>query len=378
MPNNSPVAVLEISNTEITLPENKIVWSLANSYDIDKDGNHVPREFDYQVELNGVVVSTEVMGEFTNLTQGWYTIHAKITDKRGAYSGVTMAFEVKPENAIIISCAKLQGTFDEQVAAARLLGVTHMRINSVEMKNFKGDITGVQKWADAGFKIILNVTWSDANPAPFAKGNDLAIFKANFENLVSLCGDMVYCYVFENEQTNTTFYDYANYTIYDYLAELQVGIDVCQKYSKLCCDGGLHIKIIEQIMVGNLKKDNVIRQSQCISYFKTITYSGFKINVHHNFDSNAYATDQIMNCCNYLRTQTGKQIVSNEFHYEDCSPSFMATAYNEWKKAKVLFLSVWGGNQIAGMPIQPGSEADAINKGGALTELGAAWSKLIK
>jgi len=72
------------------------------------------------------------MGEFTDLAEGWYTVGAKITDKRGAYSGVTMSFQVKPEHAEIISCAKLQGTFDEQVAAAKLLETKQYNVSALD------------------------------------------------------------------------------------------------------------------------------------------------------------------------------------------------------------------------------------------------------
>lgn len=36
MANNNPVAVLTVDKTELILPDNKINWSLENSYDIDK------------------------------------------------------------------------------------------------------------------------------------------------------------------------------------------------------------------------------------------------------------------------------------------------------------------------------------------------------
>lgn len=274
--------------------------------------------------------------------------------------------------------AKLQGKVPEQIEAAKKLGITHIRPNSIELKSYNGDISGIKQWYDAGFKIVLNVNWSSANPAPFAKGKDLETFKEKFEQLVNDAGSMVEMYVIENEETNTTFYDYVNYTVDDYLAELQAAVDICEKSGKQITDGGLHIKIIEQIMLGNLKKDNVIRQNRCIEYFSYLNYDKFFINTHIEFADNQYSADLILNAIEYLRAQTGHDVVSNEWHTEKCTPSFVQKAVNEWVKAKIKYCMIWGGNYIAGEKFTGGSEADAVNKGKELTDMGGDYSTAIK
>lgn len=113
MPNIDPTAVIELSENEIQLPNKTITASMAESYDTDKDGNHVVRKnFRYEWQLDGRVVSNEIETTIELAEEGDHVITGKVTDNKGLFGIATETVKVKPEAKPVNTTSGVWGNGD--------------------------------------------------------------------------------------------------------------------------------------------------------------------------------------------------------------------------------------------------------------------------
>lgn len=243
----------------------------------------------------------------------------------------------------IIWGARLQGTPDEQRVAAKTLGVKAVRIANVEASTYTGYEKQIEEWYEQGFTIVVNFVWKTQNPAPFPKGADLTKFLNVLDQFLAKYGKMIKRVVIENEPTVRAFYDYNNYTIKDYIAQLSASIPIAEKYKVEITDGGTHIDLVQVLMNGGriTPGTNVSDVNEILNFEATVKSTYFYWNIHHAFKDGKYTKGQIAKVCAFMNTRTGHRGGSNEWHIEHCPAGFMTIAVNEWKQADIDICFVW-------------------------------------
>lgn len=266
--------------------------------------------------------------------------------------------------------AKLQGSFDEQLAAANALGIKYIRPNGVDLSIYNGFEQGIDKWFDAGIGIVQNINYKESS-APIPYCTDLVWYRDILSQFLEVYAKKIDVAVIENEPQNDSYF---KGPISNYVAQLKVAVEVCHKYAVKITDGSINIAAVNMIAAGigkdkktgKYKNKNIQQTADLITAYKTIPLDW--VNVHAMISSKYHAGD-IMKAVKYLRAQTGHQVMSNEHHYESGTPDLLTNTINEWRDAEVAYCLVWGGGG--------GSPADALNTGGSLTALGTAYKNAI-
>jgi hypothetical protein len=162
-------------------------------------------------------------------------------------------------------------------------------------------------------------------------------------------------------------------------------VNVVSKYKTsgiLSSDGCSFIEYLNMIKSGSWSSrydSKISNQKKLIEAYKTIAFD--YVNVHYSIKDNVLDSGFIKAGVDYLRTQTGKEVISNEYHFENATSAggIVPKAVSEWKKAGVLICILWSGEHIEGTPpLTTGSGADAFTTGQNLTKLGEQYRDAIK
>ena len=360
MPNTPPVVVPVVNKEEFMLPDNILTWDLSGSFDFDKDGNQVKRDFIYEIYLNGNKISTSVSG-FISLAEGSHELNFKVIDKRGASSTAVVPVLVK--NIVTKFGGKIQGDGQQQIKILKDLGVEYGRPASIAVSTFDGKSNRLDEFFAAGIKCVVNINNANSNQTlPFP--TDLVTYEKQLRKVLDVYASKISVAVIENEPTNQNYY---NGTMAQYLAELAVAVRVCHEYGVLVADGCVHAENVIQII------NNDPRPSKGVPLVKELL-AGYKnipldfVNVHTRSINNTYPENQIVETVNYIRSYTGHDVISNEWHTEGAKVALgrstvLDNICKQWKEAKVKISMIWSGDGGTGQ-----SEADPVGLNGVLTE----------
>ncbi len=265
--------------------------------------------------------------------------------------------------------AKIQdGNSDEQIAVLNQLGLNIARPTSVDLTTFTGVEKRLDDFINAGIQCIVNVNNQNSN-ATLAFPKDLALYEKKLRTFLNYYATKLKAnkavVVIENEPTNRNYYFDP---IEDYIAELQVAVRVCHEYGVQVADGCTHIEIITSILNGDKHppkgQADVIK---LIAAYKTIPLDYCNL---HTRAIGTYPDGQIIAAVNYLRYQTGHQVISNEWHLENAQDGVVSNMVDQWKASGVIYSLIWGGGGQ--------SPADAINIGTTLTTLGEEYKAAVR
>ena len=255
---------------------------------------------------------------------------------------------------------------DQKITVYNKLGVTPVRAQ-VTLKDFNGGVSGLKKLTEKGFKVILNLNW---NPVPKKSGDKIATAWPQDMNLYKQkLGEVLSKYkpeiaVIENEPTVDIFH---SGPIEDYITELTNAIEVCKKYGVKVADGCVHVGLVLGVMRGGNLNDNEIEVKKLITAYKTLDLD--YVNVHEHGTGDSYSSESFEKAADYLRQQTGKPVISNEFSLGKSSTSLLQDMINGLKQGDYTIALIRSSDGDRGVP---------LNKGTDLLPLGNTYGDMIK
>ncbi|HEY6979264.1 MAG TPA: hypothetical protein VH396_23370 [Chitinophagaceae bacterium] len=255
---------------------------------------------------------------------------------------------------------------DQKIVLYNKLGVQYVR-SQVTLKNFNGNIPGAKQLTDKGFKVVLNLNWNDV---PTRKGDkqatpwpqDMQAYRQKLENVFSKYKPEVA--VIENEPAVDIFH---SGPVEDYITELTNAVQVCKKYNVKVADGSIHVPYVQEIMRGGKLSKNATEVKKLIAAYKTLDLD--YVNVHAHGVGNSYASESLAQVANFLRQQTGKPVMSNEFSLSKPSASLLKDMVTGFKL---------GDYKIALVRSADTDRGTELNKGTNLLPLGISYRDMIK
>jgi hypothetical protein len=176
--------------------------------------------------------------------------------------------------------------------------------------------------------------------------------------------------VIENEPCTDKFH---SGPIENYITELRTAVDVCNKRGIKVADGGLHVDYVELVMSGLVNKTpNAQETKKLIAAYKTmnLTYVNTHVASPFNSNPNVYPAGTLENDADYLRTQTGKPVICNEYNQGNTSTTLMTGTVGGFKNGHFKYVIARSGS---------GSDNGAsLNSGTSLTTLGRAYRDAIQ
>lgn len=258
------------------------------------------------------------------------------------------------------------GTSDEQITVLEALGVNLVRPPAIILKTYNGVQKRLEDLFQAGKGCIQNICYdSSTDPLPFC--TNLPEYRQLCRKVFTTHGGMIKIAVIENEPTTDEFYS-GNIT--DYLKILPIAIDEAHKADVLITDGCTHVEFITTILTVPRKRwrQNVIDVYTMIQAYKTMRLD--YVNLHTSGSGSSYPPNQIINAVNYIRNETGKKVMMNEFHTEGATQGLVEDMVGQIKEADIKFGLIYGGSSS--------TSADEINVGNELTEVGDWYAAAVQ
>lgn len=260
---------------------------------------------------------------------------------------------------------------DDEIKILQKLGVNYVRY-AIILKDFNGVDKGYEKWVNAGFKVLLNLNYDQVSET----GSKVAVpFPTNMKEYRKLLEKVLDKYkpevaVIENEPCTDAFH---SGPIEDYITELKTAVDVCKQRGIKVADGGIHVGYVDMVMKGIIKDGNITETVKLIDAYKTIDLTYVNTHAKAPFDKygkeNVYPDGKLEGYADYLRQQTGKPVMCNEYNQHNSSTSLMSGSVGGFKNGKYIYVIARSGS---------GSQDGAsLNKGTNLTDLGIAYRDAI-
>lgn len=281
-----------------------------------------------------------------------------------------------PPPATIFGAKISKGTFLQHTTALKALGVNVVRPTSITLSTWvAGSKIRLDEFLNAGYTCIVNVNWDEQTPntiIPFT--TNLTLYATRFEALVKQYAqwakDGKLIWAIENEEVNKTYF---SGPIENYIAILNTAVSICVKYDAPLTDGSVAEEFTNMIATNTITAryvDQTTSISKLIVAFKAITYKKFYVNIHRMFTGSSYTGNDITVVCDYLRAQTGHEVLSNEHHFEYATTQLVSDVETAFKKAGVKYCLVYDEDKGQGGAITNGD--------GTLTTLGKAFAAAIK
>jgi hypothetical protein len=246
------------------------------------------------------------------------------------------------------------GTIDNRMVVANKFGVKYVRA-AITVKDFRGKDPGVDKYLNNGFKVILNLNWDNVSngingriPVPFP--TDIVTYK-------KLLGAVLDKYkpevaVIENEPTTAVFH---SGPIEDYIAELSAAIDVCHSKGVKVADGAIHVPVVLQVMNSSRLRGKALEVKKLIDAYTTLNLD--YVNLHTAGDGDSYPVSSLQKVADYIRAQTGKPVMSNEFSVHSSSTSLVKDMVDGFKAGKYKYAIIRSGDSEGGaVPLHSGTD----------------------
>jgi len=258
-------------------------------------------------------------------------------------------------------------TTDQKITVYNKLGIQPIRAH-VTLEDFDNGVSGLKKFSSQGFKVILNINWSSV---PKKGGDKVATSWPQDMNLykqkLSQFFEKYYkpdIAVIENEPAIDIFH---KGPIEDYITELTNAVQVCKKYGVKVADGSIHVPYVLAVMRGGNLTGNTLEVKKLIAAYKTLDLDYVNIHAHGTGDS--YPAGDLEKAANYIRQQTGKPVMSNEFTLAKASSSLLRDMVNGFKQ---------GDYKIALIRSDNGDRSIGLTNGTNLNSLGTAYRDMIK
>lgn len=260
---------------------------------------------------------------------------------------------------------------DDEIIVCEKLDVNYVRY-AISLKDFTGIDKGYEKWVNAGYKVLLNLNYDNVsnvsgkkNPVPFP--TDMVEYKKLLEKVLDKYKPEIA--VIENEPTTDQFH---SGPIENYITELKTAVDVCNKRGIKVADGAIHVGYLSQVMNGWATEGNALETKKLIQAYKTINLSYINTHVKSPFGSNQnkYPDGTLEDYADYLRTETGKPVICNEYNQHNTSTTLMTGTIGGFQSGDFKYVIARSGSGD--------QDGASLNKGTNLTALGIAYRDAIQ
>jgi len=260
-------------------------------------------------------------------------------------AGVNSASSVSSDNLLVAQSPHFGVSIssvveNDKIMVANKLGVKYVR-TGITLVDFKGKNQMVDMYLANGFKVILNLNYDDPTDGPVPFPTNLVAYRKLLESVLDKYKPEVA--VIENEPTNR---NYHSGPIDNYIKMLKVAIDVCKARNIKVADGCVHVKFIDQIMKGEKLNEPGTDAQKLIIAYKSLDLD--YVNVHTKGEGDAYTSGLLKSAADYLRKQTGKPIMSNEFSIHDNSSDLVRNMVQGWKDGGYVYAIAFSGNSDPG------------------------------
>jgi hypothetical protein len=178
--------------------------------------------------------------------------------------------------------------------------------------------------------------------------------------------------VIENEPTTDKFH---SGPIENYITELKVAVGVCKQRGIKVTDGALNLEWVEAVMNGYSNGDpNYTETKKLIEAYKTIDLDYINIHTHAPFSKgdnpDVFPVTTLTSVAKYLKAQTGKPVICNEYNQQNTSTLLMASAVNAFITAGFKYFIAHSNDDDG--------KGKALYTGSVLTDIGVAYRNAIK
>ena len=308
-------------------------------------------------------------------------------------NSATSAISADVQNAIGkvtnfgVMVADTQLDTDGKITVTDKLGMTYVR-NTVILSTYNGKAPVLDDFAAAGYKVVLNLNEYAANGGARAFPTNMKEYKKQLNTFFDDYTPEVA--VIENEPYNDGYY---LGPIENYLTQLRTAVDVCKARGIKVADGALNLNMVficvyqdfvskgqqakaddfanragmsgslVRAAQGNGSADINAKLDKCkkmIAAYKGMALDYVNIHWYEPFGENASkssanssAPNVATDVANYLRTATGKDVLSNEFGQTITTPTLVSSQVTEFRKAGLAYAIDYSGTGNGGVNPKP-------------------------
>lgn len=331
----------------------------------------------------------EMVGTVNNISQDSLTAAASTMDASSALT----------KYGVLVN--GLDG--DKKITVSNKLKVKYVR-DQVILKDFNGKAPLLDKYSSHGFDIVLTFLNSSDGGNPVSFPTNIKNYKSMLENVLKQYKPEIA--VIENEPFNDNRYKNNNNTIGDYFNELQAAIDVCHKHNVKVADGGLKGERVCILVYRNYiakgqknKADDFAKRclsdknlraakgdgsadaeakidemQKMINKYKQMDLDYVNVHWYEPFENinkypNESAPGVLQEVADYLRSATGKEVITNEFGQNNDSPDLVKSLVKALGGAGFKYAIDFSGEGKTGCV--------ALNKGTDLKPNGEAYRDIV-
>ena len=309
------------------------------------------------------------------------------------------------ENAVSTSTSKfgvlvVGGTGDDKITVANKLNTSYVR-TAIVLTDFSGQDGMMDKYVADSFKVLLNLEYTKKTTSPRPYPTDMTKYTRLLGNVLEVYHPTMA--VIENEESNQGYY---SGPIKDYITELTNAITVCKQHKVKVSDGGLNAQMVcvmvqqnyvaegrqkkadnfgqkaltdknLKLAQGNGSADEIAKlqvTQKLIAAFKTLDLDFVNIHwpepIKPDDDSTISAPGVLSDVADYLRSATGKKVITNEFKQLNTNPSLITSMVDAFNTASFKYAIEYDGTGAAGNGVP-------ISDGTTLLPNGVAYKKAI-
>ena len=325
------------------------------------------------------------------------------TEQMSDALSVSSSITINPDTKFGVLPNNVQG--DKKVTVANNLEVDYVR-NSITVKDFTGKSPMQEKYNQHGFKIVLNLNWDhvqsiNGTKTAVAFPTNMTDYKNKLQNVLNKYKPEIA--VIENEPYNDLYY---KGPINDYFNELSAAISVCKQKGIKVADGGLNPQMVSILVYQNYvnkgqqkQADDFGKRALTDANLNAAKGKGSKdinakidktksminnykksdldyVNLHWyepiktGIDQTISSPGVLKEIADYLRTATGKEVITNEFRETNEKTTLIKSMVNAFKSANFKYAIDFSGEGQSG--------AVSLTNGTTLKPNGKAYRDAIK
>ena len=259
---------------------------------------------------------------------------------------------------------------DDKMNACSMINVTYVR-DAIELKSFTGKSSTLDGYVKNGYKLLLNFVYQNASggkAVPFP--TDMTEYRKLLNNALDKYTPEVA--VIENEPTTDKFH---SGPIENYITELKAAVAVCKQRGVKVADGALNLQWVQTVMNGYSSPDpNYTETKKLIEAYKTIDLDYINIHTHAPFNKgdnpDVFPPNVAQKVADYLRRETGKEVICNEYNQYNTSTALMNSAVSAFAAGGYKYFIAHSNDNDG--------KGKALYSSGNLTEIGVAYKNAVK
>ena len=259
---------------------------------------------------------------------------------------------------------------DDKMNACSMINVTYVR-DAIELKSFTGKSSTLDGYVKNGYKLLLNFVYQNASggkAVPFP--TDMTEYRKLLNNALDKYTPEVA--VIENEPTTDKFH---SGPIENYITELKAAVAVCKQRGVKVADGALNLQWVQTVMNGYSSPDpNYTETKKLIEAYKTIDLDYINIHTHAPFNKgdnpDVFPPNVAQKVADYLRRETGKEVICNEYNQYNTSTALMNSAVSAFAAGGYKYFIAHSNDNDG--------KGKALYSSGNLTDIGVAYKNAVK